>query len=171
MRVPKRPSILVIAAGLVSSACFTGFRHPLGPADDGFVEEQLRGTWSCASADDPKPARLTIVDFDGRQYYLESVEAGKSDPDRFRGHATRVEGASFLSVRELEGKPDADWTIMQYDLAESGHLTLRMVDPEPFEDVIDDAAAVRERLSTRLQDPEIITGVMTCSRSDKDAPR
>lgn len=162
-------AVLAIVSGVVSSACLTGFRHPLGPADDGFVEEQLRGTWSCASADDPAPVRLTIVDFDGKQYYLESTEKGKSHPDRYRGHSTRVEGVPFLSVREIGGDHDGEWSVMEYDVAEGDHLTLRMVDPEPFEDVIDDAAAVRERLSTRLQDPEIMSGVMTCNRSDEDA--
>jgi hypothetical protein len=158
---------VAVASGLVASGCLSGFRRPLGPVEEGVVDSQLTGNWSCVSAEDPAPPTLlTIVDFDGRQYYLESLEEGKSDRGRYRGHATRVEGVPFLSIREVGGDDD-EWNFMQYDLAENDRLTLQMVAPEPFEDVIDDPDRVRERLATRLQDPEIMSGVIECNRAEE----
>lgn len=159
----KWASMVAVAAGLVATGCISGFRHPLGPPEEGFVESQLTGTWSCVSADEPALSRLTIVDFDGKQYYLESEEEGGKDRGRLRGHATRLEGATFLSVRELDGDPDGTWTILQYDLPEAGRLTLRMVAAEPFEDVIDDPDRVRERLASHLDTRES-DAVLECRR-------
>lgn len=158
--------LLAIASGIVASGCLAAFRHPLGPPEDGFVERGLIGRWTCAAADDPGPLGLTIVDFDGRQYYVEAYQGAKPEPDRYRGHSTRLEGAAFLSLRDLGADGKDEWSVMLYDLPGPDRLTLRMVDPDPFEDVMDDADRVRERLATRLDDAEVFAdAAVTCSRA------
>lgn len=156
--------LLAIASGIVASGCLTSFRHPLGPPEDGFLESGLIGRWECASADDPGTLDLTIVDFDGRRYYVEVREAGRAEPGRYRGHATRIEGATFLNLGLLGADGNHEWSVMRYDLPGPDRLSLRMVDPDPFEDVIEDADRVRERLATRLDDPEVLDGEVSCGR-------
>lgn len=155
---------LVVASGLLATGCITSFRHPLGPPEEGFIDDQLRGAWSCAT-DEGTPLALTIVDFDGKRYYLESREQGKGEPDRFRAHATRVQAAAFLNVQEIGKDGSDEWTLVSYAIAPDGRLQLRHVDPDPFQDVLDDPEAVRERLDGRLEDPEVITDLLSCARA------
>ena len=157
-------ALLVMAACVGSSGCITGFPHPLGPAREGFIEPDLVGTWTCQSAEGSKPGQVTFTDFDRRQYLVESVEDGKSAPKRLRAFATRIDEVPFLSVRDIGSDPDAEWTFLTYRLPDSGHLILRAVDPDPFEDVLEDAASVRERLAQHLEDPEVFLDLVSCTR-------
>jgi hypothetical protein len=36
----------------------------------------------------------------------------------------------------------------------------------PFEDVVDDAASVRTRLESHLQDPEVVQDFLSCTRAE-----
>jgi hypothetical protein len=155
---------LLVVASIVLTGCLTSFKHPLGPVDEGFIEERLCGTWSCSSADDPTPATVAIFEFDSTQYYIETVEHGKNDRTRSRAHATRIGDVAFLNVHEL-GQDQGGWTLVEYRLAEPDRLTLQHVDPEAFEDVIDDAAAVKDRLASLLLDPQVVEDLLLCTRS------
>lgn len=159
----QRTALLVLVAGLLSAGCLSGFHHPLGPPEGGFIEPPLPGRWSCASSDDPKPSELTVIDFDGKQYYLETSGGGDSDRGRYRAHATRVGGSPFLSVREI-GRDEEEWQFLEYDVRQTDRLTLRYVDPDAFEDVIDDATAVRERLEEQLHVPGVVGDLLSCTR-------
>ena len=159
----QRTALLVLVAGLLSAGCLSGFHHPLGPPEDGFIEPLLPGRWSCASSDDPKPSELTVIDFDGKQYYLEASGGGDSDRGRYRAHATRVGGSPFLSVHEI-GRDEEEWQFLEYDVRQTDRLTLRYVDPDAFEDVIDDATAVTERLAEQLHVPGVVGDLLSCTR-------
>ena len=120
-------ALLIVAACGASTGCITGFRHSLGPAEDGFIEPQLIGAWACTSTDEPKPSLITILDFDGKQYYIYGAGNGQGEPIHSRAFATRVEGVPFLSVRDIGEEHDDDWMFMAYVLPDADHLKLRLV--------------------------------------------
>jgi hypothetical protein len=152
--------LLMVATCVIPTACITGFKYPLGSIEEAFIEPNLLGSWTCSSADEPTPSVLKIIDFDGKQYYIESPEG---DPSHFRALGHRIEDVSFLSVRELGAKDD-DWTFLEYALPDADHLSLRAVETAPFEDVIDDPPSVRQRLAEQMQDPEVVAALLSCTR-------
>src|SRR5437763_12742748 len=93
--------LLLAMASIVSSACITGFAHPLGSPEDGFIEPRLLGTWTCTSIDDPTPSLSTIMDFEGKQYYVQPSGCGNTETDQYSTLATRIEDATSLSVRDV----------------------------------------------------------------------
>jgi hypothetical protein len=160
--------VTLVLAGLATAGCITGFAHPLGPVSEGFIEPGLVGAWTCTAAEGAKPGSITIVQFDSRQYYVEFGE-GEEPPTRFRAVATSLEDLSFLSIHEIGGRDDG-WEFLSYILADADHLQLRAVDPQPFEDIVNDPASVRQRLAERLQDPDILADFQSCTRTRKEKP-
>ena len=165
IRLRKATNLTIVASCLTLTACLSGFKHSLGTADEGFIEPELLGRWECISADDPSPGPMTILDFDGKQYYIR-LESEKEEPGHFRAYATRAEETPFLNVRAIGPKPEDEWTFLEYALVDADHLRFRYVDPQPFEDVIDDGPGVRARLESSLQDPEILQDFLSCTRTE-----
>lgn len=161
--------VLAGMACLATGGCITGFTHPLGPASEGFIEPGLLGAWTCAAPEGEKPGSITFVQFDSRQYYMEFGE-GEEPPARLRAVGTRLEDLTFLSIHELGDGPDNGWEFLSYTLADANHLRLRAVDAQPFEDIRDDQASVRQRLAEQLQDPDIIADFLSCTRTGKEKP-
>jgi hypothetical protein len=137
--------------------------HHIGPSTESFIEAPLLGAWTCSSPDDEGPVELTFLDFDGMQYYVRS-EDEKSDPQSHRAVATRLGESSFLSLRVIGPKPEDEWTVLRYTVSSDGRLEFKYVDPQVFEDVLDDSPAIRDRLVERLEDPEALHAVMECAR-------
>jgi len=162
-------AVVALVVGLVCSGCLSGFPHPLGSVRQSFIDKPLLGTWVCRSNDDPKPIDLAFVDFDGRQYLLESDDR-KGERFSHRVIGTRLEQATFLSSRPVAPRAEDEWTLLRYTFTDADHLTLGLVEPEPFEDVLDDAVAVRERLTERLDDPEVIRDLVSCTRQGSLEP-
>jgi hypothetical protein len=160
-----RARLLFMGVSLALSACITGFTHPLGEAEDGFIESNLLGTWACTSVDDPTSSLITLMDFDGRQYYIQ-FSGGSKAPSHYRAIATRIDDVGFLSARELKLNLEDDWSYLEYALSDASHLELRLVAAERFEDVVDDPPSVRQRLAVQLQDPEVVTDLLSCARQD-----
>ena len=158
----KAHVLLLVATCVIPTACITGFKHPLGPAEEAFIEPKLLGRWACSSEDEPTPSVLKVMDFDGKQYYLESSD-GKGDPSHFRALGHRIEDVAFLSLLEL-GKKDDEWVFLAYAQSDSDHLSLRVVDATPFEDVLDDAPSVKQRLAEQMPDPEVVASFLSCTR-------
>jgi hypothetical protein len=154
--------LLLVATCVIPTACLTGFKHPLGSVEEAFIEPNLLGSWACASEDEPTPSVLKIMDFDGKQYYIESSD-GKGDPSHLRALGHRIEDAAFLSLLEL-GKKDDEWVFLAYAQSDTDHLSLRVVDARPFEDVLDDAPSVKQRLAEQMQDPDIVVSLSSCTR-------
>jgi hypothetical protein len=161
----RRFVIAALAVGVVCTGCLSGFKNPLGSAEESFIDQPLLGTWVCRSDDDPQPTDLTFVDFDGRQYLLQSDDH-KAERYSHRVVGSRIEGATFLSLRPVAPKAEDEWTVLRYSFSDANHLSLRLVDPEPFEDVLDDAVAVRLRLADRLDDPDVIGDLFACARQE-----
>jgi len=160
-----RFAVVALVAGVVCTGCLSGFKHPLGSVGRSFIDKPLLGTWACRSDDEPNPMDLTFVDFDGRQYLLQSDDH-KAERYSHRVISTRVEDSMFLSLRPLAPKAEDEWTVLRYSFSDANHLSLGLVDPQPFEDILDDAIAVRDRLAGRLDDPEVIHEFLSCTRQD-----
>jgi hypothetical protein len=155
--------LLLVATCVIPTACITDFKHPLGSVEEAFLEPGILGRWTCSSVDDPTPRILKIMDFDGKQYYIELPD-GEANTGHLRALGHRIEDVAFLSLREL-GAKDEDWTFLAYALSDADHLSLRIVDPTPFEDVIDDAPSVKQRLAEQMQDPETVVDLLSCTRA------
>jgi len=162
----KASSLVIVASCIALSGCLSGFRHPLGPAAEGFIEPQLLGRWECVPADDASPGPITILDFDGKQYYLQFGEPETDDFSQLRAYATRVEEVPFLNVRAFGPKPEDEWSFLEYTLVDADHLSFRYVAPQPFEDIIDDGPSVTARLGSHLQDPEVVQDFLSCTRTE-----
>ena len=162
MRV-HRPLASLVALLLLMSGCI-GFKHPLGPVSSGFIEPRLLGTWDCTSADDKKPGKMTILDFDGRQYYFGSVdESGQQG--HARAYATRVGGEPFLNFVEVGGGgKEPGWMLAHYTFSGDNNLALRLVDPKPFEKIVDSASRVRKLLERRRGDSSLYIDWCSCVR-------
>ena len=84
-------------------------------------------------------------------------------------HRTRVlltVAVSLIPSACITGSDrDADWTFLEYALTDADHLRFRVVDTTPFEDVVDDPPSVRQRLAEQMQDPEVLVGLLSCTRS------
>ena len=160
----KAHLLLLVATCVIPTACIIGFQHPLGSIEEAFIEPNLLGSWACSSEDEPTPSALKIMDFDGKQYYLESSD-GKDDPSHLRALGHRIEDVAFLSVIDL-GKKDKDdeWVFLTYAQSDTDHLSLRAVDATRFEDVLDDAPSVKQRLAEQMQDPEVVVDLLSCTR-------
>jgi hypothetical protein len=48
-------------------------------------------------------------------------------------------------------------------MSAAGHLTLKYVEPQAFEDILDEPQAVRDRLAARLEDPEVMADFLGCT--------
>jgi len=68
----RRVALPALAACIASTACLSGFKHPLGSATQSFIDKPLLGAWVCHSTDQPKGIEITFMDFDGRQYVVRS---------------------------------------------------------------------------------------------------
>jgi hypothetical protein len=104
------------------------------------------------------------------QYYMQSSGGGNTETGHSRALATRIEDATFLSIRDLGSDRD-DWTFLEYALSDNDHLRLRLVDPDRFEDVLEDVPSIRQRVAEQLQDPELFVGSLSCSRQGTKAER
>jgi hypothetical protein len=132
------------------------------------VEARLLGTWHCQDSEEQHPVDLTFADFDGRQYLLQ-VDEHSSTSSSSRAVAGRVGSLTYLSVREVFPTSEGDWTVFGYSFGDA-ELRLEYVDPDPFEDVIDDSQAVRDRLSALVQDPEVVQQMFSCTRVPPKSP-
>jgi hypothetical protein len=164
------------AAVLILSACVTmsqcddsDFHQPLSPAEDSVVDPNLLGAWGCPGEPGEPPSTVTFLDFDGRQYYVEFSAAGSKEAWRNRAIATDMTGVVFLSMQEIGTSRSEHWTMVEYLLPDSEHLTVRGIDFNQFYDIRDDPAAVRQRLEAMRQDPALYLGEQTCSKVKEKA--
>ena len=161
----RHHTLLLVVTCLATTGCITGFRHPLGPVGDGYIDDRLLGVWTCVSTTDASPGEITFLKFDSRQYYVRMTD-GQSEAQDLRAVSTRLEQSSFLSLRMIGPKPEEEWTVLQYTIPDGAHLTLKYVNPDRFEDVIDDWQAVRDLLASSLEDSEVVSELLQCARHE-----
>ena len=150
----------------LAAQCPVLFQHPLGPVASAVVDQRLVGVWRCQdSTETPTPGIVTISDFDGHQYLFVSVPDGE-EPAYLRAFATLIDGEPFLNLRELgiEGKPE--WMIARYEVPDVAHLSFGIVDPNPFQEVINKPRQVRKLLERRRKLEGLTVSWMTCVKRE-----
>ena len=157
---------LLAVVSCFSAGCIVGFKYPLGPVKKASIDPRLLAVWECRDAN-PKPGRLTFMDYDGRQYLLYLTAEGE-EPSHFRAYATRIKGRLFLNLQEIGPKPvEPEWLFWEYTLSADGRLSLRGVTPSPFEKVRDSAKDVRQLLERNLDNAEFFDSAFTCAKVEQ----
>ena len=153
-----------------SSGCIIGFKYPLGPVRKAAIDTRLLAVWEC-HGEDQKPGRLTFMDYDGQQYVLYFTAEGE-EPGHFRAYSTQIKGRGFLNVQGVEPKPlDPTWLFFEYAFSETGQLSLRGVNADPFEKVRENAREVRRLLERNLENAEFFESTLTCTKADQKNER
>lgn len=154
--------VVLVAVCCLAAKCPVLFQHPLGPTSAGFIDQRLVGAWRCQDdTADQAPGVLTILNFDGFQYYIESVAHGEAT-GHLRAYATRIDGEPFLNLQEMGVEGKRDWMIARYEIPDDLHLSLRLVDPNPFQEVIDKPRQVRKLLERRRKMPGLTINWISC---------
>lgn len=162
---PRRLMMLVALAGL-ASGCFVG-DEPLAPAAAARVDPQLLGSWRCVSGgSDDSTARIRVARSaaSAAGYDIEFSEAGKAQPDRYRGHGSPIAGRTLLSLQELrDGKPTEGWVFVRYDLPRADLMDVRVVSDRSFKNTKATAKA-RTALEKSIDDPKLYEDFCACVR-------
>jgi hypothetical protein len=165
VRLGRLACLGLAACAAVTTACLSGFERPLAPVGDSFIDGVLLGAWVCTSSDDDRPIDLNFVKFDNRQYLLLSDDH-EAEVNHHRVLGSRLESATFLSLRSIAPTAEDQWTVLQYSLDEAERLFLKVVDAQAFADVVDDPQGIRDRLAGHLDDPEVIRELLSCERPE-----
>jgi hypothetical protein len=157
---------LLVLVCCFSGGCIIGFKYPLGPVKRAAIDTRLLGVWECHDTDQ-KPGRLTFMDYDGRQYLLYFTAEG-DEPSHFRVYSTPIKGRVFLNLQEVKPEPlESEWLFFEYTLSPGGQLSLRGVNPSPFEKVQDSEKEVRRLLERNLDNTEFVGSTFTCTKADQ----
>jgi hypothetical protein len=164
---PMKPRLAAVLAFVCcfSAGCIVGFKYPLGPVKKAVMDARLLGVWECHDADE-KPARLTFMDYDDRQFVLYLTAEG-DEPSHFRSYSTRIKGHVFLNLQEVKPKRvEPAWLFFEYAFSADGRLSLRGVNASPFEKVQENEKEVRRLLERNLGNPEFFESTVTCAKAD-----
>jgi hypothetical protein len=156
--------ILAAAIAVGQDSCQTdvriSFPFPLDAPDAASIDERLVGRWDCREPDADETFVLTMLDFDGRQYYM-STPAEDVDAV-WRAYATTLQGTAVLNFALL-GEQD-DWHYARYSFPGVGRLEIRMVLMAPFDAVHDSQEEVRRLLARNLENNEFYDAAIACVR-------
>ena len=168
--VPFLPLALLLAL----SGCFET-AYSLGPREQAAVDPAYCGDWVVKDRDNPTESsnvRIVIRNLDGRQYYVEWIEAGKDgEPDksqRMLGFTADVKGTTFAHLRDLpaDGSIPDKHLVMRVGVRD-GTLTLRNLSKEFFEGrAIASDADLRRIVEENLDNEAMYDeGVVTATRA------
>jgi hypothetical protein len=156
---------LLVLVCCFSGGCIIGFKYPLGPVGKAVVDPRLLGTWECRGTDE-KPGRLTIMDYDGKQYLLYLATDGE-EPSHMRAYSTPLKGHLFLNLQEVKPQPvEAEWLFFESTVSVNGRLSLRAVNPSPFEKVQENEKDIRRLLERNLDNPDFFASPMSCAKAE-----
>jgi hypothetical protein len=127
---------------LAASACFS---VPVGgPPADVALDAALVGEWNCKPPFDSKHGDhglLSVMRFDGQQYYVEWTEGDKRE--RYRAYPVRLEGVTVVNVGGELTSPRWHWLPFRYSFPDQGKLVIQFPAERIF-DMSDEEAAIRE---------------------------
>ena len=165
-----RWAALLVFVCCFSGGCIIGFKYPLGPVKKAVIDPRLLAVWECHD-ENQKPGRLTFMDYDGQQYVLYFTAEG-DEPSHFRSYSTQLKGRMFLNLQEVKPEPiESEWLFFEYTFSGDGRLSLRGVNPSPFERVRENAKEVRRLLERNLDNPEFFGSALTCAKVDQKSDR
>jgi hypothetical protein len=121
---------VVVMALLLVGGCYVS-SYTLGTMDTATVNKEYIGDWQPASKNESTET-LVIRNIDGRQYYVELDQKGKT-PNRMAGFVTRVKNVDFVQLRSLgeSGSLEDQWLIARVGI-KSGELDIRQLNEAFF---------------------------------------
>ncbi|MFQ5569572.1 MAG: hypothetical protein ACE5G0_07845 [Rhodothermales bacterium] len=132
MRFIQRGIAGLLGMALVAVGSGCGSVVPIGdPADAVFVPE-LVGEWQQITGPGERPARMTVLNFNDIEYYVELREDGgpsEMDTLRVRAYITRVNGTSFINAQTIDSVEEDErrFFFFTFHLNRYGTLILREV--------------------------------------------
>lgn len=158
---------LLIAAGL-AAGCYES-EVPLDPAPAVDVDAAIFGVWRCLPFEaDPSesPATVTVARGAAPRTFTALWEEPGDSPDRYEGFASTVGRVAYLNTRErkADGSLSA-WFFMRPTLLRPNALLLQVVDDKAMSGVAATAAAIREALRRRQDEPALLTDGALCARA------
>lgn len=162
-----RLAVLLITAGL-AAGCYES-DVPLDPAPQGDVDAAIFGVWRCLPFEaDPSeaPATVTVAHGTAPRTFTAVWEEPGDTPDRYEGFASTVGRIAYLNTRErrADGSLSA-WFFMRPTLLRPNALLLQVVDDKAMAGVAKTAAALRDALRAKQDDPALLTDGALCARA------
>lgn len=162
-----RLAALLITAG-VAAGCYES-DVPLDPAPGVEVDAAIFGVWRCLPFEaDPSeaPATVTVTRGTAPRTFTAVWEEPGDTPDRYEGHASTVGRINYLNTRErkADGSLSA-WFFMRPTLLRPNALLLQVVDEKAMAGVAKTAAALRDALRAKQDDPALLTDGALCARA------
>lgn len=127
--------------------------------------------WRCLSAQasvDEAPATLHIEPRPGllAHWTFETPSSdGTMDKGEFDVYRSSQLGGSLLNAVESGGKEQSKWSFVRYSLLIPDVLRIELMDDEPFDKVKDNAEALRQAITRRVNDPAIYKDFCVCVRA------
>ncbi len=122
----------LITATLLLAGCPLVSDLPLSDPATARIDEALVGMWKAQDPDSGEWRRLTFLPFDEHEL-VGIAPADKADEvDAFRVFTTRIDGESFLNIREL-GTGSSGWYLLRY-VMDGKRLVMTLVDDGLFKD-------------------------------------
>lgn len=162
-----RLAVLLITTG-VAAGCYES-EVPLDPSPGVEVDAAIIGVWRCLPFEaDPSeaPATVTVARGPAPRTFTAVWEEPGDAPDRYEGYASTVGRVSYLNTRErkADGSLSA-WFFTRPTLLRPNALLLQVVDEQAMTGVAKTAAALREALRARQDDPALLTDGALCARA------
>ena len=166
----KTPRLSIIVLGLTIPSCYE-FNFPLDPTPKVPQDARLAGVWRCLSAHpsvDEGAATLRIEPRPGllAHWTFETPSSdGTTDQGEFDVYRSSQLGGSLLNAMESGGKEPRKWSFVRYSLLTPDVLRIELMDDEPFDKVKDNAEALRQAITRRVNDPAIYKDFCVCVRA------
>jgi hypothetical protein len=159
IRSALRVTLLLLAP--VVAACYQS-PVPLGPVDQGTIDQAFVGTWTCV---DPKDAAnrstLTSRPLNTHQYAIEWRES-PTHVTRYHVHASTVAGETLFNVQELDTtKPGPSFAFLRARVAADRALSMAIVEADALNGQKGEAAI--RAIARRVADPTLYGPFATCT--------
>lgn len=163
MKRPLRAAALVLTLALWG--CYES-QFPLGPPEEGTIDRRLPGNWRCLQSGEGenKPFLLSIIPFDGKQYYAGLLMEGEK-PVHYRAFSASVKGMTLLNVQEINSETVSEsrrWIFVRYSLLRPNVLLVEIVKDAPFKGIDASPLSVREVVERDIRNPELYQDFCTC---------
>ena len=154
----------VLAAAVISGACFYEAAAPLAPATQA-ADSTMFGTWIVPDSNDS--STVMIFGFDERSYFIRYTDkTSREEPDDqcciyLHAHMTQVAGVPFLNTRVI-GEQTAKWMFFRFE-RNGETIRVRGLKQDSIPKSLD-SAGLNTYLAAHLNDAAIYEDWLTLKR-------